>query len=251
MTPLVHDEHVMGTVVSFRVDHDPAARPAAQRAVVSACATLHQIDATFSTWKPDSPMSRFRRGELERPPPEIEHVLTLCQEARQLSGGWFDPWAMPAGVDPTGLVKGWAAEQAAAVLAAAGVSSAIVNAAGDVALLGEPDRSWRFGIRHPWRADALACVVETTCPVATSGTYERPAHLIVPEAMETRVDPRRRPVSATVTGPRLALADALATALCVGGDEVLALIDAASGFEGYVIFEDGQEASTPGFPFAS
>ena len=28
-----------------------------------------------------------------------------------MSGGWFDPWAMPGGVDPTGLVKGWAVDR--------------------------------------------------------------------------------------------------------------------------------------------
>lgn len=251
MTTLVHDEQVMGTVVSFGVDHDRDGRDAARQAVASACTILHHVDAVFSTWKPDSPMSRFRRGELERPPPEIECVLDLCCEAKQLSGGWFDPWAMPGGVDPTGLVKGWAAEEALAGLAAAGVRSAIVNAAGDVTMLAESGRTWRLGVRHPWRADALACIVETAVPVATSGTYERPAQLIVPEAVAGRVDTSRRPVSATVIGPSLALADALATALCVGADEVLAMIDAEDGFEGYVIFDDGAEAWTPRFPFAS
>jgi thiamine biosynthesis lipoprotein len=250
VTTLVHDENVMGTVVSFRVDHDRAGHRAAREAVASVCAVLHHIDATFSTWKPGSPMSRLRRGELEQPPPEIERVLDLCRQAKQLSGGWFDPWAMPGGVDPTGLVKGWAAEEAVANLAVAGVRSVILNAAGDVAVLAETERIWRLGVRHPWRADALACIVETTVPVATSGTYERPSQLVVPEAMAGRVDPRRRPVSATVTGASLALADALATALCVGGAEVLAMIDAADGFEGYLIFDDGGEAWTPRFPFA-
>jgi hypothetical protein len=34
-----------------------------------------------------------------------------CEAAREASDGWFDPWAMPGGYDPTGLVKGWAVDQ--------------------------------------------------------------------------------------------------------------------------------------------
>ena len=35
-----------------------------------------------------------------------------CQRAKNLTAGWFDPWAMPGGIDPTGYVKGWAAQLA-------------------------------------------------------------------------------------------------------------------------------------------
>ena len=31
--------------------------------------------------------------------------------SRELTGGAFDPWALPGGVDPAGLVKGWAADR--------------------------------------------------------------------------------------------------------------------------------------------
>lgn len=241
----------MGTMVTLVVDCGPDQEPAARRAVASACTRLHEIDATFSTWDPTSPMSRFRRGEMDLPPPEIAHVLVLCEQARRLSGGWFDPWALPDGVDPTGLVKGWAAQEAAAVLASAGVRAASVNAGGDIAVVSCAGRRWRFGIRHPWRTDAIACIVEVSGAVATSGTYERPPHLVVPEHLAAIAATHRRPVSATVTAERLDLADALATALCVGGTEVLELIEATPGFEGYLIFDDGGEASTGGFPFAS
>lgn len=67
-------------------------------------------------------------------------VLDLCENARRASGGWFDPWAMPAGVDPTGLVKGWAVEQALAVLHEAGMEAAMVNGGGDIAVFGAPAR---------------------------------------------------------------------------------------------------------------
>jgi thiamine biosynthesis lipoprotein ApbE len=56
-------------------------------------------------------------------------------------------------------------------------------------------------------------------------------------------------VSATVTGPGLALADALATAVAVGGDEALAAVAALEGYEGYLIRPDGSETDTGGMAF--
>ena len=112
---------------------------------------------------------------IDQVPAEIPLVLELCRQAKEISKGWFDPWAMPDGVDPTGLVKGWAIQQALEVLQGAGVEAAMVNGGGDIALHGQHPGagSWRVGVRHPWRADALACVLEVCSAVATSGCYER------------------------------------------------------------------------------
>jgi thiamine biosynthesis lipoprotein len=250
MAALLHDEPVMGTVVSFRVRSETVGHEAAEQAVASACRLLHEVDATFSTWKPDSPMSRIRRGENVAATSDMDDVLGLCKVAKEMSAGWFDPWAMPGGVDPTGLVKGWAADRALTVLRDAGIDTAIVNAGGDIASISTEADPWRIGIRHPWRPDALACVVEVRSAVATSGFYERGAHLLVPKGLSQRWERSPRAVSASVCGPSLAFADALATALCLGASNVLPLIEGVDGYEGYVIFADGSEASTPGFPFA-
>jgi thiamine biosynthesis lipoprotein len=247
---IVHIEPVMGTVVSFRVFPGACSDADARAAVQSACLRLHELDRFFSIWNADSPMSLFRSGQLglEEVPPEIPLVIELCRQARALSKGWFDPWAMPGGMDPTGLVKGWAVEQALAVLQAAGVEAAMVNGGGDIALLGCPPEggAWRIGIRHPWRADALACVLEPNAAVATSGCYERGRHLLNPRS-------GRRPVStasATITGASLSLVDALATALAVAGDEVLELVRSLDGYEAYLIRADGSEHATAGMVFA-
>jgi len=45
--------------------------------------------------------------------------------------------------------------------------------------------------------------------------------------------------------------DALATALAVGGDEVLAVVGGLDGYAGYLIRPDGSEAETGGFTFTS
>jgi FAD:protein FMN transferase len=244
-----HSEHVMGTVVSFAVLPGELSAQAAARAIASACAVLHGADATFSTWDPDSPVSRLRRGSaaLTDLPPEVAQVLEQCEEARKTSGGWFDPWAIPGGVDPTGLVKGWAAEQALTVLREAGTQAAMINAGGDVAVFGTlaPGQGWRVGIRHPWRSDALAAIVDVTAAIATSGSYERGSHLIDPFTGGLA----SRAASATVTGPSLALADALATAVAAGGDEALSIVARLKDYAGYLIRPDGSEADTGNMTF--
>ena len=234
----------MGTVVSFLLIDAPAS---SRETLDAACAELHRIDELFSTFKPASAVSRLRRRELSRDefPPDLADVLARCRLASEITGGWFDPWAMPGGVDPSGLVKGWAVERASAILRAGGVHSALINGGGDIACFGTPsdEGQWRIGIRHPWRPDALAAVVECDeGAIATSGTYERGEHLIDPHtgARGAAV------ASATVIGTDLALADALATALAVAGEALLSCVLELDGYEAHLVDWNGTEHTTPG-----
>ena len=61
--------------------------------------------------------------------------------------------------------------------------------------------------------------------------------------------PASQAASATIAGPSLALADALATALAVGGDEVADMVAGLDGYAGYLIRPDGSEADTGGIAF--
>jgi thiamine biosynthesis lipoprotein len=250
LVPRLHvEEEVMGTIVTIDL-HDPdridpeAVRPCVERAI----AVLHEADEVFSTWKPESPMSRIRRGGLavDAAPSEVGEVMERCREARRLSKGWFDPWAMPGGVDPTGLVKGWAAQRALDALRPAGVKGAVVNAAGDIATFGSPGSGepFRIGIVNPFDRGLLVHVAEVRGAIATSGAYERGEHLIDPFEQA----PRRRAASATVIGPELGLADALATALAAAGEPLLATIAELEGHEALLITLDDVSRATPGFP---
>ncbi len=193
-------------------------------------------------------MSRVRRGDItvEAAPPEIAEVLRLCTTARELSGGWFDPWVLPGGVDPTGYVKGWAAQRALAALASPLVTGAIVNAAGDIASFGGlgPSTRFRFGIVNPFAVRELLCVVTGATALATSGSYERGQHLIDPRTGSSTP----KVASASVTGPDLGLADALATAVAVAGEDGLDLTEAVEGYEAMVVRLDGTMRRTAGFP---
>ncbi len=240
----------MGTAVSFHLYPGEGAPGSLHSALEKACEGLHRVEEVFSTWQPDSPVSRWRRGELaaESLPPEVGEVMALCEQAKRLSGGWFDPWSMPGGTDPTGLVKGWSVEAAASLLQAEGWRAGMVNGGGALTVFGPPPQgaAWRIGVQHPWRPEGLACVLEVASgAVATSGTYQRGPHLVDPRTGRPAV----AAASATVTGPSLALADALATALAVGGATVLDRIAALPGYEAYLIGPEGQESQTPGMPF--
>jgi thiamine biosynthesis lipoprotein len=239
-----HAEHVMGTVVSFDLRPGDLDEGTARAALTTACATLHEADDELSTWKPESALSRLRRGELELAdaPASVAEVLRRSAVARELSGGWFDPWRMPGGVDPTGLAKGWIAERALERLKSAGIRAAMVNAGGDVVAFGEPEpgRPWRIGIQDPRSPGQLVRVVELDGAVATSGAYERGDHVLDPGSGL----PAHELLSATVTGPELDLADALSTGLFAAGERGLEMIESIPAYDALVVRTDGTLATT-------
>jgi thiamine biosynthesis lipoprotein len=87
-------------------------------------------------------VSRIRRRELDPAlaDPLVQQVITLCDQAGEVTDGVFtDQLPDRNGVlrfDPTGLVKGWAADRAAGMLARIPGSSFCLNAGGDVVVGG-------------------------------------------------------------------------------------------------------------------
>ncbi len=183
---------------------------------------FHKVDKDFSTYKRDSEVSRIRRGELQVADASdgVKEVWKLCEHARELTLGAFDPWKVSGGFDPSGLVKGWAADTAAKMLVGAGIESVLINAAGDLVLRGGQlseegeSKPWNIGISNP---DDVNQIVKTfdvvDGSVATSGDYEKGAHIIDPHTGLIAIGAR----SASVVGPDGALCDVLATALMVDG----------------------------------
>jgi len=222
-------------------------------AIADVVSGLHHVDATFSTYIDDSPISRLGRGELalDDAADEVRDVLRLCEEIRIDTGGAFDAFEVPAPngttLDPSGLVKGWSIELAAKLLERQRCANFCINAGGDIALRGRPtvDEPWRIGIRHPDDIHAFATVLAVTGPlgVATSATYERGAHIIDPRTGRPTTDL----ASLTVVGPDLTLADAYATAVFVMGLDGLDWIAAHPEYDAYAITHDGLTTWTPGF----
>jgi FAD:protein FMN transferase len=242
MTGRRHAEHCMGTVFSF--DLRPPYVPAA--VLEDVIAWLHRIDATFSTYRPGSDISRLARGEITVAgcAPEVREILGLCDRLREATGGCFSAYASGT-LDPSGIVKGWAIERAAAMLRRAGSRNHSVNGGGDLRLDGgpEPDRPWQIGIADPLRPGAVGTVIAgRDLAVATSGTAERGAHIIDPR---TGLPPEGL-ASVTVVGPSLTTADAYATAAFVMGDTARTWIESLPGHEAHAVTADGRTWTTSG-----
>jgi len=107
---------------------------------------LYEVDEVFSTYKDQSQVSRLRRGEIKIVDctPDLQEVWQLCHEAKLLSDGYFDPWCVEGGFDPSGYVKGWASDRAISMMKADGVEHIQINSAGDLSLAGghEPGKPW-------------------------------------------------------------------------------------------------------------
>ena len=232
-------EHVMGMPVIVEVcdsDFDEAV-------LDRVFAWLHFVDATFSTYRQDSDISRLNRGELALADAHVSvrSVLSRCEALRLHTRGYFDvsaPMAGTGGLDPSGFVKGYAVEGAGRLLSQAGAKSWCVNAGGDIRLNGAPDESdcWRVGIQHPVERLAVAAVLGLRAgAVATSGMYERGAHIVDPH---TGLCPEGV-LSVTIVGPDLAVADAYATAAFAMGRPGAEWAARLQDHGAIVIFDDG------------
>jgi len=144
--------------------------------------------------------------------------------------------------------KGYAAEQAKALLQKRGVKNGIINAGGDLAAWGsQPNgKPWTIGIANPhFKNQAFARLAVKNQAVVTSGNYEK--FVIIDGKKYTHIiDPRTGyPVtglkSVTIICPNAELADALATSVFVLGKKVgLDLINQLNGVEA-ILVDDAQK----------
>jgi len=141
-------------------------------------------------------------------------------------------------IDLGGIAKGAAVEIILGLLNRHGIGSALVNAGGDLAVIGRSsgERPWRIGIRDP-RTDGLLGTLELADGEAafTSGDYERfyehrgqrLHHLLDPETGR----PVAHTQALTVVSDDPARADAAATALFVAGRDRWRTIASQFGVE--------------------
>ncbi len=212
-------EQVMGLPVSIHLRGPGLHDPMVEQVVDRAFRRLRWIDSVFSTYDPNSPVSRLRRAEVEldQLTGAVGYIADVCAAARELTGGAFDADLPDAdGVrrfDPSGAVKGWAIGQAATILDGLSSQSYCINAGGDLYAGGAPHEPWHVGIQQPSHPDTIARTVPLSrAGLATSGRYARGDHLIDPRTGR----PSAHTGSVTVIGPDVLWADIWATALFVG-----------------------------------
>jgi thiamine biosynthesis lipoprotein len=246
---LLRVEQIMGTAISVHIT-DPLPEPAREALAADTFDWFRLVDRRFSTYLPDSEVCRLDRGELDAAAgsDSLRYVLDACARLWRETGGYFD--AQVAGrFDPSGFVKGWSVQVASDRLAESGAVNHCINAGGDVRVRGEhaPGRPWRIGIRHPFEAQRVCCVLAgADLAVATSGTYERGYHVVDPYTGQ----PARALASVTVVGGDLGEADAYATAAVAMGEAGLRWMDRLEGYESLVVTADGRLFRSHGLPEA-
>ena len=210
---------------------------------------LKYIDETFSTYKPNSEISKINRGELtERQySPDIRKIFKLAEQTKRETRGYFDIYNPEGYIDPSGIVKGWAIWQASLMLERERYRHFFIDAGGDVqGIMSDPNsQPWRVGIRNPFNHQEIIKVLQITNQgVATSGTYERGQHIYDPHDSKKIITDI---VSLTVVGPNIYEADRFATAAFAMGHTGINFVESLDGFEGYVIDKAGIATLTSGF----
>jgi thiamine biosynthesis lipoprotein len=229
---------VWGTIVDVDIASSVVSEVGLNQGMQQVIDFCKQVDSDFSTYIDTSWVTRLRTNQVEISscPPSVEEVWELCLQAKHLTEGAFDPWAVEGGFDPSGLVKGWAADKCADMLVSLGIEHVQVNAAGDLSLRGGfydgSVKPWRIGVVNPQNSEEVVETFEISDgAIATSGTYERGAHINDPYTGLIAIGAN----SATVVGPLGWLCDALATALMVAGEDG-AKYFAQPELEGYQVF---------------
>jgi thiamine biosynthesis lipoprotein len=238
---VIRVERIMGTAVRF----DLGGAPLDGEAVDAAVAYLRWVEAIFTVHSPDSQIRRIAAGTLAvaEADPAVGKVLERCFQLRILTDGWFDHRPDTPDLDPSGYVKGWAIQQAADRLAAAGVRRFFIDAGGDIVLRGG-GRSWRVGIKDPARPSvARAALSVEDGAVASSGRYERGEHIWG--------SPGRNLASVTVVGPDLGTADALATAVLAADGAEVEWLGRFPSYAVVAVEAGGRLRATPGAPLAA
>lgn len=235
---------IMGTVVSIHVVGDTD-ELTFDRATESCFDELRHVERIFSTYRPDSDITRVNRGEIgiDDADPSVREVADACARAESESRGLFSAhWA--GGFDPTGYVKGWAVERAARrhlepLCGRAGVRAAGIGAGGDLQLftVDAAEWTWKVGIADPLDPTRVVATVPVrNGAVATSGSAERGAHVIDPRTGS----PARGVASMTVIADRLTDADLWATVGLVAGFDDLSWTARAPSHTGISVSDDGR-----------
>jgi thiamine biosynthesis lipoprotein ApbE len=201
---------------------------------------LEHWEQVLSTWRPDSDLSRYNRGEPAGA--DLDGVLKMAETLRRDSRRAFDQRMLAdltdagfgpggKGVDLSSLGKGIAVDAVCERLRQRGIRRYVFSLAGEVRA---GEGRWPVTIENPnpVHPEAGEVVILSENAMATSGNYRQwnrregdklASHLLDPT---TRKPMLRPPCGVTVTGPDAALASGWATALFVLGPDGNSLAEA-------------------------
>lgn len=152
-------------------------------------------------------------------------------------------------LDLGGIAKGYAVDEAMRTLKENGISSGIVNLGGDIFVFGTKNDSslWKVGVTNPEVGNSgspMARIIMTDKSIVTSGDYERffiedgiKYHHIID--FNTGMPADTGVIGVTIIADTCMHADIIATsALVLGIEEGLQLIESQPNVEGLIITED-------------
>ncbi|MCE1245846.1 MAG: FAD:protein FMN transferase [Firmicutes bacterium] len=153
-------------------------------------------------------------------------------------------------LDPGGILKGYAVDKAIELLRKNGIENALVNAGGNIGVLGSNPKGkpWKIGVENPrTQGEVIAVISLVNKAVATSGDYQRYFfyngkryhHILDPSTGE----PADKTYGATVTAPDAITTDAYSTAVFVMGKKKGMEFLKKEKLEGIIIDKDGTESN--------
>ena len=198
-------------------------------------------------------------GEKLADTPPLSSSITVAlqqtgvQNIEQSAAGWVKKEG-GLKLDFGGIAKGLAIDEGAAVLKRLGFTQAIINAGGDMMVLGKHgDKPWRIAVRHPRDEQPLGWVeVEQDTSIVTSGDYER-FYMYEGQRYHHILDPKsgypsQASQSVTVMAPNATLADVWSTGLFVlGAEEGVKLLDKNAAVNAIWVSENGEVAQNRDF----
>ncbi len=230
----------------------PREVPRELAAIISRAIELHRLtDGAFDiTFAGAGKLWSFKTAPKSLPDPEkIKAALQLVNAGAVKVSAADNTVDLPTGmkIGLGGIAKGYGVDRAMKILMDHGIRNAIVDAGGDMKILGmEFDKSWEIAIKHPRRKEkALAVLNLTNTCLVTSGDYERffefegkrYHHIMDPRTGY----PAQGCMSASVVAPNAEYADALATSMCVIGPEKgLELIERLPRVEAVLVGMNGE-----------
>jgi thiamine biosynthesis lipoprotein len=205
------------------------------------------IDNRFSTYKPDSEISKINDGlDQSRWSKEMKIIFNLSNETKEITKGYFNIFHNGM-FDPSGLVKGWAVNNAVNLLKTHKVKSFYIEAGGDIEVSGtnEDNEPWTVGIRNPFKTnEIIKSVILKDQGMATSGNYIRGQHIYNPHNDRQEINDIK---SLSVIAANVYEADRFATAAFAMGKEGISFIESMPGLEGYMVDSDQIATFTSGF----
>lgn len=207
------------------------------------------IDNKFSTYKDTSEISLLNKGEITEKEfsEDMQEIFKLSEKTKEETNGYFDIKTPSGRYDTSGLVKGWAIYNASKIIKDLGFENFYVEAGGDIQTFGNNSegKDWKIGIRNPFKHEEIIKTLSIKNKgMATSGTYIRGQHIYNPKNPDFKIEDI---VSLTVIGDNIYEADRFATAAFAMGKEGIFFINKLSGFEGYMVDNNGIATMTDGF----